>query len=112
MTPANAPHHERRRVRRKSTRRGTTISCRKGTLGLGPNLAISIHDLGEEGMSLLVKEWITPPADVEIAFTAVGTSKPTVVIGQVVWCNPMQTGFLIGVKFRERIAYMQFTSLT
>lgn len=112
MVATEIPHHERRRVRRKVPRRGTVVCCRKGTLGLGRDLAMRTRDLCEEGISLLVKEWITPPTDVEISLTAVGTSKPIVVIGQVVWCNPMETGFLIGVRFQERIGYVQFTSLT
>lgn len=111
MTTAAPIEKNHRRLKRKVAKRGTTISCRKG-LGLGPNLAVGIKDLSEEGIRLLVREWITKGTDVEIALTGVGLSKPITLMGEVMWCNPIESGFLLGVRFRIRIGYADFFHLT
>jgi hypothetical protein len=81
-------------------------------MGLGRDLAIRILELSEEGARLLVKEQITPETEVEVGLTGVGMSKPMMKLGRVVWCNPMESGFAIGVKFHERIGFTEFFHLT
>ncbi len=103
---------DRRRARRKTGKKSTSIACRKGSLGLGPNLAIKLVDLSEEGARLRVKEQIASGTEVEIALTGVGLSKPFVVMAVVVWCRMDQNEFLMGVKFRGRVSYVDFMHLT
>lgn len=98
-------HDDRRRGRRKYGKRKTVIACRKGLNGLGADLAISMIDLCDEGVSLVVKEWINPKTDVEVTFSGLGMNKPLVTTGLVKWCNPMEKGFHIGVQLHEPISY-------
>jgi hypothetical protein len=102
---------DHRRLRRKKPKRGTGLTCRKGTLGLGKDLAISIIDISEEGASLLVKEEISTGTEVEITLTAVGVSKRLTALGTVVWCTAGTTTFAIGVLFRDRLNYTDYFHL-
>lgn len=109
-TAPNSPDH--RRLRRKPAKRGTGVSCRKGTLGLGKDLAVAVLDVSEEGARLLVKEEVAVGVEVEITLIGVGVNKRVVRVGVVVWCKPESTNFSIGVKFRDRMSYVDFFNLT
>ena len=50
--------------------------------------------------------------DWEPNIDGMATSKPATVLAKTVRCNPLDTGFMLGVKFRERLGYVLFTSLT
>jgi len=102
---------DRRRERRKLTRTKTTVACRKGHDGLGADLSLRLIDLSDEGARLMVKEWINPRADVELSLESVAMNRPLQVAGQVAWCQPIEKGFLIGVKFHERIDYTDLRHL-
>lgn len=102
---------DHRRLRRKKPKRGTGLTCRKGTLGLGKDLAVSIVDVSEEGACLLVKEEIPTGTEVEITLTPVGVSRRLVTLATVVWCAASTTSFVIGVKFRDRLSYTDFFHL-
>lgn len=109
-TASNSP--DRRRLRRKSVKRGTGLTCRKGALGLGKDLAVALQDLSEEGARLLVKEEFPVGAEVEITLSGVGVQKRIVALATVIWCKAETQHFSIGVRFRDRLSYVDFFNLT
>ena len=98
---------DRRIVRRKALKKGVAITVRKGTMGLGPNLAAGGEELSLDGVQLRVKCEMKKGDEVEIGLTGIGKSKPMVFIADVRWCREDEEteSFYIGVKFRRRLAY-------
>ena len=63
---------QRRTFPRRKPRGGTRVVCRKGALGLGPNMALSLLNLSEWGVCLLVGEWLTRGQEVGVVLSAPG----------------------------------------
>ena len=103
---------EHRRLRRKTAKRNISVSCRKGTLGLGKDLAVAVQDLSEEGARLLVKEEVPIGTEVELSFTGLGANKRFVVVAKVMWCKNVSENFSMGVKFNSRMPYTDYFNLT
>ena len=104
--------NEHRRLRRKKGKRGTSFSCRLGKLGLGKDQGVAVQDLSEEGARLLVKEEIAVGAEVEITLSGIGSTRRVVAIADVLWCKTEAPHFSIGVRFRERLPYVDYFNLT
>ena len=68
-----------------SLRKDTTATCHRGTLGLGPDLALSVLDLSDIGGRIV----LTAPLDrgqvVEVTLLAPGWSAAVKRLGVVVW---------------------------
>jgi hypothetical protein len=98
---------DRRVVRRKPLKKGVAIIVRKGTLGLGPNLAAGGVELSLDGVQLRVKSELKKGDEVEIGLTGIGRSKPITLVADVRWCREDEEAeaFVIGAKFRRRLAY-------
>jgi PilZ domain len=107
---AKPPDH--RRLRRIKGKGGTGVSCRKGALGLGKDLAIAVKDISVEGARLLVKEEIAAGTEVEITLAGVGGNKRVVRRATVAWCKAESPNFTIGVKFHDGLSYEDFFHLT
>jgi PilZ domain len=110
---SSSPAKEQRRIRRRATKRGTVVICRKGTLGLGPNLAIRISNISEEGARLLLKSRLTKGEEIEISLTPPGVSRPLVFVAVVSWCVAAkgEDGFWTGSKFRPALSYSDIFNL-
>jgi hypothetical protein len=55
-----------------------------------------------------VKSELKKGDEVEIGLTGIGRSKPMVLMADVRWCRPAEEGsdkFLMGARFRRRLAY-------
>jgi PilZ domain len=98
---------DRRIVRRRPLKKGVGTTVRKGTLGLGPNLAAGGEELSLDGVRLHVTCQMRRGEEIEIALTGIGRSKPMILIADVRWCREDEETetFLIGAKFRRRLAY-------
>jgi len=98
---------DRRIVRRRSLKKGVEITVRKGTLGLGPNLAAGGEELSLDGVQLRVKAELRKGTEIEIGLTGIGRSKPMTLMADVRWCKEDEESetWLIGAKFRRRLAY-------
>ena len=82
------------------------MECRKGSLGLGPNLAAEILDISASGMGLIVKSALNRLDEVEVVLRNFVQSKTVKHIAQVIWCLPLQDGrFCVGLKFEKWAAY-------
>src|SRR5258708_20310089 len=60
---------DRRNSSRRQPKTTAKITCRAGTLGLGPNVAVSFLHISQSGIRSLVKTPRTPAGHFEIALT-------------------------------------------
>ena len=100
---------DRRIVRRRTLKKGVGLTVRKGTLGLGPNLAAGGVELSDDGIQVLIKSELKRGDEVEIGLVGIGRSKAMNLIADVRWCRPNEEGdaFLIGARFRRRLSYAE-----
>ena len=103
---------DRRIVRRRPLKKGVVITVRKGTLGLGPNLAAGGEELSLDGIQLRVKCEMKKGDEIEIGLTGIGRSKPVMFVADVRWCreDDETDTFFIGAKFRRRLVYADLGS--
>jgi len=102
----------RRITKRKMLKKGVDVAVRKGTLGLGPNLAIAGLEISDDGIQVRIKSELKAGDEVEVRLTGVGRSKPTPLIADVRWCRPDTADasgrtFLLGAMFRHRLTHAQ-----
>src|SRR6478609_8101400 len=103
-SPARAAN--RRASRRQRAKHSTTVTCQKGLLGLGRNLAHSLLDVSQTGIRLMTREPLEPGENVLIALQSFGQRRPHELPGNVVWCVPGADGcFCAGVRFERPLAY-------
>jgi hypothetical protein len=78
-------------------------------MGLGPNLSVSGVELSDDGIKAIVKNEMKKGDEIEIGLTGIGRGKPVVMIADVRWCRAQEESetFVVGAKFRRRIAYAE-----
>src|SRR5438132_27977 len=90
----------RRRARRCPVRAHVHVECRKGCLGLGPNLAVVALDISETGARLVVQDTLMAWEEVEVLLSGSGVPRPLKRMGKVAWCLALADGrHAIGVSF-------------
>lgn len=81
-------------------------------MGLGPDLAVSLHDLSESGLRLVLAMPLPPGQEVEVGLTGPGQGRPVVVLGEIVWCQPRDAAsHWVGIKLRKRLSYAELQDL-
>ena len=106
------PQANRRLSKRRGVKRSSKISCRKGILGLGRDLAVRLLDLSETGVRLVIKEILRKGEEVEIGLLPIGGSREVIRKGQVAWAVATAEGeCCIGVAFEKRLDYALLSSL-
>jgi hypothetical protein len=114
--PIPEPAKDHRRMKRKLGKKSVAVTklgkksvavtCRKGTLGLGPNLAIRMHDVSVDGVQLIVKSALVKGDVIEIGFSAPGLPSKLNREAVVVWCSGSESeGFRIGARLRVPLEY-------
>lgn len=100
---------DRRIVRRRPLKRGVELTIRKGTTGLGPNLAAGGVELSHDGMRVKVKSELKKGDDVQIALVGIGRGKAMTMIADVRWCRPDEEAdaYLVGICFRRRLTHAE-----
>src|SRR5689334_15898842 len=112
MSDATPAPSNRRRCRRLKPKSSTKASCFRGVMGLGKNLAVTLLDLSEEGVRLLLKEPLPVGQEVEVHLDSLQHRRPLKVSGQVVWSVPAADGSCcVGVQFSKSVRYADVTSL-
>jgi hypothetical protein len=96
--------------RTRNTRRlpkgSVRVTCRRGALDLGPNVAMSIVDMSAEGIRLVVKESLEPGKQVSVGLEGQTDRRPTVCIGSVVSCSPTPEGaYWAGIQFEKSLPH-------
>jgi hypothetical protein len=113
MEPLVQSHGKnRRRSPRRTARKSVQVECRKGTLGLGRNLASSALDVSEIGIRLCVTEFLDIREEVEIRISGYGMREVIKRPGFVRWqIKTAQGEFLIGVEFQKPLNYRDLQNL-
>ncbi len=102
----------RRRARRCAVSGLARIECRKGSGGLGRNLAVTTLDLSETGARLVVQAPLAPGEGVEVLLSSPGVAKPFRRLGKVVWSVLLDDGTrAIGVGFDKALSYADLRRL-
>jgi PilZ domain len=102
----------RRRSQRRKPRRSVLIECRKGSNGLGANLAKELLDTSDSGVRLIVSQELELLSDVEIIIGGYGMKAPIKRLGFVRWQVKLESGlFCIGVHFNKHINYRDWQNL-
>lgn len=110
--PAPPPRRNHRLCRRRPPRSGVRVECRRGALGLGPNLAAGLLDVSEGGAGVR----LTAPAgigeEVEVVLARPGGGRPVRGLGDVRWCQPAADGtYRAGVRLRRRLTHADLLDL-
>jgi hypothetical protein len=104
---------QRRVAPRRKPKGGTRIACRKGSMGLGPNLAQALLDLSEGGVRLLLGAALAPGQEVEVSLSAPGVTRDVKRLGEVAWCIPAAPGgYCVGIRFTKRLDHATLRDLS
>ena len=112
MNPTGVLSKNRRVSRRLVPRKGTKVTCQKGSLGLGPNLAVGVLDISESGVRLLLKAPLDVHQDVEVNLLGPGKGRPFKVLADVIWCVAAADGtFCVGARFQKALRFFDLQAL-
>lgn len=113
MDPLGMSLENRRVAVRRSPKGKPRVTCRKGSLGLGRNLAEDLVDLSQTGVRLIVNAALVKGDEVELIITSNGLTRPLQLVGDVVWAAPGEDKrYAVGVKFRKHLTHDEFGRLT
>jgi Tfp pilus assembly protein PilZ len=80
---------------------------------LGRNLAVSLVNASEGGLSLVVSEALVKGEMVTMIVEALGHLRPVKLIGKIAWCRPASEGqFRIGVELEKGLSGRDLMQLT
>lgn len=106
MSATQTSAADNRRMQRRTARPGTTVECRKGTLGLGPDIAVEMLDFSADGVLMSIREAVAIGDEIELSITAPGFSRPTVLEATAVRCIPQAGGgYCMAAQFRSPLSY-------
>jgi hypothetical protein len=100
----------RRASRRCEFRVTSRVECRRGTLGLGPDLVRQAVDLSETGIRLLVVSPLARGEEVEVLIQGSGV-RPVKRLARVAWSAPADGGWLVGLAFEGPLPYHEVQNL-
>jgi hypothetical protein len=113
QTPPQEPPANHRLDRRRDVLRKVVVVVRRGTMGLGPNIAIRIVDATQDGLGLRLSGPVHPGDEVSVELSVPGVGKPVKVQADVRWCADAGDGtHLAGIRLRRRLSYTEVSSLT
>jgi hypothetical protein len=114
MPPTNtAAWSNRRSSQRKPPRRTVKIECRKGSLGLGANLAVGFLDLSEGGVRLLLKTALQAGGEVEVVLMGYGMKTAIKRLANVCWSVPLENGtHAVGLHFQKLVPFRDVQTLS
>jgi PilZ domain len=109
-----APKVKNRRIYlRRNAKASTKATCRKGTLDLGPNLALGVLDLSETGVRLRLRQPLDAKQEVAVTLEGANHHRPLRIVGRVAWCVATAAGeHLAGIAFDKRLPYVELFKLT
>jgi len=112
MTETPVTANNRRNSRRQAARGSTRIRAFRNALGLGPNIAVSVLDLSESGVRLLVKEDLPVGRELEVRIESSTFSGPKAVLARVIWCVATADGaFCVGARFDKPLPHRDLVAL-
>jgi hypothetical protein len=108
-----APSARNRRLsRRLRTQRSVKATCRHGGLDLGKNIALSVLDVSEDGIRLVLREAVKVKEEVYLTLVSAASPRPLKRLGNVAWVVPSADGmFCAGVQLQKRLPYADLSRL-
>ncbi len=104
---------DRRSSKRKVAKGKVKLECRKGSMGLGVNLAKELWDISQTGACFTVGPGLAKNDEVELLISSTTVFRPIKALGVVVWAVPLGPDrFSIGVQFQKHLAYSDMNNLT
>jgi hypothetical protein len=110
--PQDTPHKNRRLHTRRPPRRSLRITCRKGGLDLGKNLAAAVVDISEAGACVLLSVELPPRQEVSVSLEGIEHPRPLRLLANVVWCRPFGEQWAAGLQFQKYLPYREFLKLS
>jgi hypothetical protein len=111
-TQSQPRRSNRRSAIRHLLRSDIRIECRKGTMGLGPNLTQTLLDLSQTGVCLTAKAPFKKGDEAELLFTGSGV-RGFKRRAEVIWCMEREDGtHILGLRFRPELSYAEMQQLT
>lgn len=105
MSESTPPSNRRASIRRKP-KTSTKVTCVTGKMGFGPNVAISLLDVSETGIRLIIKTPVQPGHEVEIGLEGLADRRTTKLPAQVIWCAALADGsHCLGARFAKPLDY-------
>ena len=102
----------RRRSLRRKARTTVKIECRKGSYGLGANVAKHVLDVSDSGIRLIVSQEFNLLTEVEIIISGYGMKSPIKRLATVRWQLKLENGlFCTGVEFQKHISYRDWQNV-
>jgi len=107
------PPTEKRIGRRRPVLPGATAEYRRGFLGLGPDLAVGLVDLSEDGACVHLREPPVPGEEAELMLLRpLGGGRALKRRATVLWCRPAWgSGHLVEVLFVKRLTHAELATL-
>jgi hypothetical protein len=103
----------RRASRRSPLRTTIKVECRKGGLGLGPNLVVRPLDMSERGVRLVLKVALAEGQEVEVLILGGGSRQPLKCLGHIVWSLPTENNHhVVGVRFDGCVPFADLQGMT
>jgi hypothetical protein len=104
----------RRSSPRRPAKRSSRVKCTTGKFGFGPNVAVTLLDMSETGIRLVLNTALATGHEVEISMDSIGGGRqPTRIPGEVIWCVPMADGnHCLGVRFTKALPWAVLLALT
>lgn len=112
MSDAATAAANRRGSPRKKPKNSTKFGCVPNAHGLGQNVAVSILDVSETGVRMVLKAPARIGQEIEVALEAPGDRRTTKIVAQVVWCVETADGqYCVGAHFTKPISYGSLQAL-
>ena len=103
--PTPAPTSNRRASYRRPPRLGTGVEVRRGVVGIGFDVAVSLVDVSAGGACVRLSVPVQPGDLVHLALLRPGASRPHRLQAEVRWGWEEVGGLVLaGVRFRYRLA--------
>ncbi len=111
VKPAPKPN---KRLSRRSAAKGTArVRVYRTALGLGPNIALSLLDLSETGLRVVLKEFIDPGREVEVNLESTATGRTLKTTATVMWIVPAaDPTFIVGLRLLKAISHSDLMTLS
>jgi hypothetical protein len=88
------------------------VTCLRGTLGLGRDIGVSLHDYSEEGIRLVVTTLLAPGEEIEAGLSPVFQSRAVTTVGTVIWSGAADGGYWAGIQLTRRLTYAELGILS
>ncbi len=112
MNPPQAPAKNRRAEFRRVPKGSVKATCRKGTLDLGPSIALAVLDISQAGIRLRLGQGLAPREEATVTLEGLNTPRPLRRVCRVVWCREEDRAFVAGLRFDKPLSWMELHKLS